>query len=157
MIDFGNEYDGYLGDVVVKIVNDTIYTLPQYATPGSSGVDLRANISEPRKIQPHGYAMIPTGIYIELPIGYEAQIRSRSGLAFNHGITVLNSPGTIDSDYRGEIKIILMNHSGSEFIVEPGQKIAQMIVAKFEKIRWYGVSNLSDTERSDGGFGSTDK
>lgn len=129
--------------------------LPKYATPGSAGVDLRAAVAENCVIAPGARAVIPTGIVIALPAGCEAQIRSRSGLAAKHGVAVLNAPGTIDSDYRGEIGVILVNTGREEFIVERGMRIAQMVIAKFERVEWCAVENLDETERSAGGYGST--
>jgi dUTP pyrophosphatase len=118
-------------------------------------MDLRANLSEPLTLQPLQRALIPTGLFIELPQGYEAQIRPRSGLAIKHGISLLNSPGTIDTDYRGEIKIILVNLSGQDFLLNPGERIAQMIIGQYEKIEWQPVETLAESERGAGGFGST--
>ena len=129
--------------------------MPAYATPLSAGMDLRANLSEPVLLRPLERAMIPTGLYIALPEGYEAQVRPRSGLASRKGITVLNSPGTVDADYRGEIRVILVNLSGEDFQVEPGERIAQMVVARHERVEWDPVGTLDETERGDGGFGST--
>jgi dUTP pyrophosphatase len=139
----------------VKIINQSKNDLPFYATPGSAGMDLRADIPEPIEIQPMERKLIPTGLFMELPLGYEAQIRPRSGLAFKHGITVLNSPGTIDSDYRGEIKVLLVNLSNETFRIQPGERIAQMVVASHEQVDWEPVSEMNSSERSAGGFGST--
>ena len=139
----------------VKIINKSGHALPEYASPGSAGVDLRANLAETVTIAPAARALIPTGLQIELPEGFEAQIRSRSGLALKHGVCVLNSPGTIDSDYRGEIKVILINHSDEPYTVNNGDRIAQMVVAKYEKIDFQPVEALSVTERDNGGFGSS--
>ena len=139
----------------VKIVNKSAFPSPQYATVRSAGMDLKANTDVVIVLKPLGRAMIPTGLYIELPEGYEAQIRPRSGLAAKFGITVLNTPGTIDSDYRGEIKVILVNLSDEEFAVNPGERIAQMVVAKHEKVEWEEVGTLETTDRGEGGFGST--
>lgn len=141
----------------VKIVNKSIHALPEYQTPQSAGLDIRANITESITLNPLERAMIPTGLFVELPDGYEMQIRPRSGLAAKHGITVLNTPGTIDADYRGEIKVILANLSNEPFTIEAGERIAQMIVAQYEQIQWESVDALSDTERGVGGFGSTGK
>ena len=141
----------------IKIVNRSNFDLPQYATPQSAGMDLKANIEEPVTLAPLERALIPTGIYIELPIGYEAQVRPRSGLAAKHGIGVVNSPGTIDSDYRGEIKVILVNLSNDKFTLNPGERIAQMIVAKHERVEWEPCDSLEESERGSGGFGSTGK
>jgi dUTP pyrophosphatase len=142
-------------NIVVKIINHSPYELPQYATEHAAGMDLRAFIPEPVELKPLQRFLIPTGLYIELPSGYEAQIRPRSGLAYKHGITVLNSPGTIDADYRGEIKVLLVNISDTPFIIQPGERIAQMIVAPHATVQWKAVSELSDTLRNTGGFGST--
>ncbi len=141
----------------VRIVNKSPWPAPSYATELSAGLDLKASISESVTLAPLGRALIPTGLYIELPQGTEAQIRPRSGLAAKSGITVLNAPGTIDADYRGEIKVILVNLSDKEFVVNPGERIAQMVVARYEKIEWEETDSLEDTERGAGGFGSTGK
>ena len=141
----------------VKIVNKSRFALPEYQTPLSAGLDIRANLDEPVTLQPLERAMIPTGLFVELPEGCEMQIRPRSGLAAKHGITVLNSPGTIDADYRGEIKVILVNLSNEPFTIEAGERIAQMIVACYEQIEWEAAEELSSTERGAGGFGSTGK
>lgn len=141
----------------VKIVNKSTNQLPAYETAQSAGLDVRADIIEPITLKPLERAMIPTGLYIELPEGYEMQVRPRSGLAAKHGITVLNSPGTIDADYRGEIKIILVNLSSEEYTIEPAERIAQFIVSRFEQIEWQLSQELSQTDRSSGGFGSTGK
>ncbi len=143
--------------ILVKIVNKSSNDLPAYATSGSSGMDVRAFIDTPKLLQPFERALIPTGIFIEIPQGYEVQVRPRSGLAIKQGITCLNTPGTIDSDYRGEIKIILINLSGEEQIINPGDRIAQMVVQKVEKILWDPVEYLEVTERNAGGFGHTGK
>jgi dUTP pyrophosphatase len=139
----------------VKVINNSKYPLPEYATLQSAGMDLRANISESVSLKSLCRELISTGIYIELPKGYEAQIRPRSGLAFKNGVTVLNSPGTIDADYRGEIKVLLTNLSPNEFIIEPGERIAQIIFSKHETISWQEVKELNDTTRGAGGFGHT--
>ena len=141
----------------VRIVNKSPWPAPSYATELSAGLDLKASISEPVTLAPLGRELIPTGLYIELPQGTEAQIRPRSGLAAKSGITVLNAPGTVDADYRGEIKVILVNLSDKEFVVNPGERIAQMVVARYEKIEWEETDSLEDTERGAGGFGSTGK
>lgn len=141
----------------VKIVNHSSYALPEYQTPLSAGLDIRANITESVTISPLERAMIPTGLFVELPEGYEMQIRPRSGLAAKHGITVLNSPGTIDADYRGEIKVILVNLSNKPFTIEGGERIAQMVVARHEQVEWESVEVLNESERGAGGFGSTGK
>ncbi len=141
----------------IKVINSSKYPLPEYATSQSAGMDLRANISESISLKSLNRELIPTGIFIELPAGYEAQIRPRSGLAFKHGVTVLNSPGTIDSDYRGEIKVLLTNLSDTDFMVEPGERIAQIIFSKHETISWQEVDGLNETTRGAGGFGHTGK
>ncbi|MBO7256348.1 MAG: dUTP diphosphatase, partial [Bacteroidales bacterium] len=141
----------------VRIVNKSTLELPAYSTPLSAGMDLRADIDEPITLGSLEKAMVPTGLHIELPDGYEAQVRPRSGLAAKHGITVLNSPGTIDADYRGEIKVILVNLSKEPFVINRGERIAQMVIARYEKIEWEQVCELSDSERGEGGFGSTGK
>jgi dUTP pyrophosphatase len=143
--------------IQIKIVNTSSNPLPHYATPGSSGMDIRASLDEPVVIQPLERKLIPTGLFIEIPNGYEVQIRPRSGLAIKQGITCLNTPGTIDSDYRGEIKIILINLSSNEQVINPGDRIAQMILQKVEKAEFEQVEILDETERSDGGFGHTGK
>lgn len=139
----------------VKIVNRSPYPLPEYATALSAGLDLKANLSEPVTLGPLERAIVPTGLYIALPAGYEAQVRPRSGLAAKHGITVLNSPGTIDADYRGEVCVILVNLSQTPFEIVPGERIAQLVVASFEQVQWESVEVLDSTERGSGGFGST--
>lgn len=141
----------------VKVINKSNHPTPTYATPASAGLDLRANLESPFILEPGDYKMIPTGLFMELPEGFEAQVRPRSGLAFKHGITVLNSPGTIDADYRGEIGVILINHGKSSFTVNDGERIAQLVVAKFEQITWEESAELSSSERGEGGFGSTGK
>lgn len=135
--------------------DDSKRELPKYATSGSAGFDLCASISEPVVIAPGERRLIPTGTSIALPVGFEAQVRPRSGLALKHGITVLNSPETIDSDYRGEIGVVLINHSDVDFTINDGDRIAQMVVAKYETVSWKEVNELSETERGDGGFGHT--
>ena len=139
----------------VKIVNQSAFALPAYATPLSAGMDLSANLAEPVVLKPLDRAMIPTGLYIALPEGFEAQVRPRSGLAAKKGITVLNAPGTVDADYRGEIRVILVNLSHEDFTVEPGERIAQMVIARHERVEWEDVDVLDETERGAGGFGST--
>ena len=141
----------------VKITNKSAYPSPEYATAMSAGMDIKADIQEPVTLGPLARKMIPTGLYIALPEGYEAQIRPRSGLAAKHGITVLNSPGTVDADYRGEIKVILVNLSDTPFTVNPGERIAQMVIARHERVVWDEVEELDETERGTGGFGSTGK
>ena len=144
-------------DMKVKIVNRSPYPTPAYATEQSAGMDLKAAVQEPITLGPLERALIPTGLYIALPDGTEAQIRPRSGLAAKHGISVLNAPGTVDADYRGEIKVILVNLSNEPFVVNPGERIAQMVVARYEKVEWDEVEVLDETERGEGGFGSTGK
>lgn len=139
----------------VKIVNKSAFDVPEYATPHSAGLDLRANINEPITLKPLERKLIPTGLFIELPDGYEAQIRPRSGLAIKKGISLVNTPGTIDPDYRGEVGVILINLSDTEFVLMPGERIAQMVVCKFERVEWESVDDLSLSQRGDGGFGST--
>ena len=141
----------------VKIVNKSNHRLPEYATSGSAGMDLKANTTEPIVLGPLERQMIPTGLYIALPEGYEAQVRPRSGLAAKYGVTVANSPGTVDADYRGEIKVILINLSNEKFVVNPGDRIAQMVVARYERVEWNEVTTLDETERGEGGFGHTGK
>ncbi|MCB9034567.1 MAG: dUTP diphosphatase [Chitinophagales bacterium] len=139
----------------VKIVNNSENDLPEYETDGSAGLDLRAHLQEPVVLKPLQRALIPTGLYLELPNGYEAQVRPRSGLALKKGLTVLNTPGTIDSDYRGEIKIIMINLSNETTIINTGERIAQMVIAKYEKIKLQEVDELNETKRGEGGFGHT--
>ena len=139
----------------IKIINKTQHELPHYETIASAGMDLRANIQEPITLQPLERTLVKTGLFIELPIGFEAQVRPRSGLAFKKGITVLNSPGTVDADYRGEIGVILVNLSNEAFVIENGERIAQLIIAKHERAEWIQVQDLSETSRGEGGFGST--
>ncbi len=141
----------------IKIINTSKHELPSYETLQAAGMDLRAKLANPITLQPLDRAIIPTGLFIELPAGYEAQIRPRSGLAAKSGITLLNSPGTIDADYRGELGVILVNLSKEDFIVEDGARIAQMVIAKYEQIGWEEVETLSETNRGAGGFGSTGK
>lgn len=139
----------------VKIVNRSAFDTPSYATEYSAGMDLKANITEPVTLGPLEHAMVPTGIFIELPVGFEAQIRPRSGLAAKHGISIVNAPGTIDADYRGEIKVVLVNLSKEPFTVNAGERIAQMVVARHEKVEWECVEALDESVRGEGGFGST--
>lgn len=141
----------------VKIVNHSFNLLPSYSTDHSAGMDLRANLQEEVILKPLERKLIPTGFFIELPAGYEAQVRPRSGLAIKKGITVLNSPGTIDADYRGEIMVILINLSQEDFVIRHGERIAQMVIASHEKVEWKAVAELEGTERGDGGFGHTGK
>lgn len=142
-------------EISIKIVNNSANELPSYATEGASGMDIRANVEAPVLLQPLERQLIPTGLFIELPNGYEAQIRPRSGLAIKQGITCLNTPGTIDSDYRGEIKIILINLSNTAQLISTGDRIAQMVIAKTEKAQFSLVQQLNDTTRGEGGFGHT--
>lgn len=139
----------------VKIINQSAWPCPQYATPQSAGVDLKANISESITLESLERAIVPTGLFIALPRGYEAQVRPRSGLAAKKGITVLNTPGTIDADYRGEICVILVNLSREAFTINPGERIAQMVIARHETVEWEEVGSLDETERGAGGFGHT--
>ena len=141
----------------VKIVNHSHFDLPSYATAFSAGMDLRANLQEPLMLASLERAMVPTGLHIELPAGYEAQIRPRSGLAAKHGISIVNAPGTIDADYRGEIKVLLVNLSKEPFTIQPGERIAQMVVARHETVEWKQVETLEESVRGSGGFGSTGK
>jgi dUTP pyrophosphatase len=139
----------------IKIVNKSKHPLPEYATPGSAGMDLRANIDAPITLAPGERKLIPTGIYIALPLGYEAQVRPRSGLALKHGITVCNTPGTVDSDWRGPVGVILINLGQEDFVVNDGERIAQMVIAKHETAEWDVVEELDETERGEGGYGHT--
>lgn len=141
----------------IKVINKSHHPLPQYQTALSAGLDLRAVLEEAVTLKSLERKLLPTGLYIELPQGYEAQVRPRSGLAFKHGLSVLNSPGTIDADYRGEIKVLLVNLSNESFTIEDGERIAQLVVAKHETVEWEPVTELSDTERGAGGYGSTGK
>lgn len=139
----------------IQIINKSQHDLPNYETIASAGMDLRANIIEPITLRPLERTIVKTGLFIELPIGYEAQVRPRSGLAAKKGVTVLNSPGTVDADYRGEIGVILVNLSNDDFVIENGERIAQLIIAKHERAEWIEVETLSETSRGEGGFGST--
>lgn len=139
----------------IKIINKSNHELPNYETIASAGMDVRANLSESRILKPLERSIVGTGLFIELPVGYEAQVRPRSGLAAKNGITVLNAPGTIDADYRGEIGIILVNLSNEDFEIVNGERIAQLVIAKHERAQWEAVQSLSDTDRGEGGFGST--
>ena len=141
--------------VKIKVVNTGCQPLPAYATSQSAGMDLRANIESPITLHPMERTLVPTGIRIELPEGYEAQVRPRSGLALKHGITVLNTPGTIDSDYRGELKVLLVNLSNDDFVVNAGERVAQMVIARHETATWEEVEVLDETERGEGGYGHT--
>jgi dUTP pyrophosphatase len=139
----------------IKIINKSQHPLPNYETNASAGLDLRANLTESIFLKPLERTLVKTGLFIELPIGYEAQVRPRSGLAYKKGITVLNSPGTVDADYRGEIGVILVNLSNEDFVIENGERIAQLIIAKHERAEWQEVIELTETSRGEGGFGST--
>ncbi|WP_298792943.1 dUTP diphosphatase [uncultured Allomuricauda sp.] len=139
----------------IKIINKSGHQLPHYETPASAGMDLRANIKEPITIKSLERTIVPTGLFMELPVGYEAQVRPRSGLAAKKGITVLNAPGTIDADYRGEVGVILVNLSNEDFTIDNGERIAQMVIAKHERAEWVQTEVLSETDRGAGGFGST--
>jgi len=143
--------------MTIKIINKSAHQLPEYETGASAGMDLRANISEAVILKPLARAIIKTGLFIELPVGFEAQVRPRSGLAAKHGLTVLNSPGTVDADYRGEIGVILVNLSNTDFKIENGERIAQLVIAKHERAVWLEVEQLNETSRGEGGFGSTGK
>ena len=141
----------------IRIINKSKHILPSYATEASAGMDLRANLDSPLVLKSLDRTLVSTGLFLELPLGYEAQIRPRSGLAFKNGLTVLNSPGTIDADYRGEVKVILVNLSKEDFTINDGERIAQMIIAKHEQAEWLEAEQLLETERGTGGFGSTGK
>jgi len=141
----------------ISVVNKSKHPLPEHKTTGSAGVDLTASLGEPIALKPGEIKLVKTGLFIAVPEGYEAQVRPRSGLALKHGITVLNTPGTIDADYRGEVGVILINHSKETFVVNDGERIAQMVVAKHEMVEWQPVAELTETERGAGGFGSTGK
>jgi len=141
--------------ITVKIINKSKHALPAYATEQSAGMDLRTNINEPITLRPMERRLVPTGLYMALPAGYEAQVRPRSGLALKHGITVLNTPGTIDADYRGEVMVLLINFSNDDFIINDGERIAQMVIAKHEKAELIEVETLDETERGAGGYGHT--
>jgi dUTP pyrophosphatase len=141
--------------MIIKIINRSTHALPDYETIASAGMDLRANLDAPVVLNPLGRAIVKTGLFIELPLGYEAQVRPRSGLAAKKGITVLNSPGTVDADYRGEIGVILVNLSNEAFTVENGERIAQLVIAKHERAQWLEADVLTETSRGEGGFGST--
>lgn len=144
-----------MATIQLKVINQSEHALPEYATILSAGLDLKANLSESILLKPLQRYLIPTGLFIELPAGFEAQIRPRSGLAFKNGLTVLNAPGTIDADYRGEVKVLLVNLSDTDFIVNNGERIAQMVIAKHEQIIWKPVNQLENSNRGSGGFGST--
>ena len=146
-----------MSKIKVRIINQSPNALPEYATEGSAGMDLKANLQQPVSMKPLERQLIPTGLFIELPEGLEGQVRPRSGLAIKHGLTCLNSPGTIDADYRGEIKVVLINLSQETQIVQPGDRIAQLVVQQVERIRWEQVEVIAETERNEGGFGHTGK
>jgi dUTP pyrophosphatase len=146
-----------MDSIQIKIINTSSNPLPEYATAGSSGMDIRANLDGPLTLPPLGRALVPTGIFVEIPRGYEIQVRPRSGLAIRQGITCLNTPGTIDADYRGEIKIILVNLSSGEQVIQHGDRVAQLVLQKVEQIAWQPALELEATERSAGGFGHTGK
>jgi dUTP pyrophosphatase len=141
----------------IKIINRSKHKLPDYATHTAAGMDLRANLDQPLVLKSLERTLVPTGLFLEIPVGYEAQVRPRSGLAFKNGLTVLNSPGTIDADYRGEVKVILVNLSNEEFTVNDGERIAQMVIARHEQADWIEVEQLEESSRGEGGFGSTGK
>lgn len=146
-----------MSKVKVRIINQSSNPLPEYVTEGSAGMDLRANLADPVTLHPMERLLIPTGLFIELPVDFEAQVRPRSGLAIKHGITCLNSPGTVDADYRGELKVVLINLSNVDHTILHGDRIAQMVVHKVEKVKWKEVKKISATKRGDGGFGHTGK
>ena len=141
----------------VKVINRSKHDLPRYETPLSAGMDVRANLEVPIVLKPLARALVPTGLFVELPAGYEMQVRPRSGLAAKYGLTVLNAPGTVDADYRGEVKVILANLSADEFVINDGERIAQLVVAQHSQVEWEETDELSDTSRGAGGFGSTGK
>src|SRR5688572_28598350 len=141
----------------IKVINQSRHELPAYQTELSAGLDLRANLESPILLKPLQRVLVPTGLFLELPAGFEAQIRPRSGLAYKHGVTVLNSPGTIDADYRGELKVLLVNLSEEEFLIADGERVAQMVIARHETVSWLEATELSETERGAGGYGSTGK
>ena len=143
--------------MIIKVINKSKHRLPEYSTEAAAGMDLRANLSEDITLKPLERVMVPTGLFLEIPGGYEAQIRPRSGLAIKKGITVLNSPGTIDADYRGEVCIILVNLSNEDFVIKDGERICQMVIAKHEKAEWLSVESLLESDRGVGGFGHTGK
>lgn len=144
-----------MDNVTVKIINNSHHQLPQYSTADSAGMDVRANIVRPIVLAPLERVLVPTGLYIELPSGYECQLRPRSGLALKHGITLVNTPGTIDADYRGEIGVILINLSNKSFTINDGERICQMVITRYSHVEWAAVTEISDTDRGDGGFGHT--
>jgi len=153
---FRNRFISFKTSIMqIRIINKSSHELPHYETIASAGMDLRANITSPITLKPLERAIVKTGLFMELPVGYEAQVRPRSGLAAKKGVTVLNAPGTIDADYRGEVGVILVNLSSDDFVVENGERIAQMVIAKHERADWLEVTELSETSRGEGGFGST--
>ena len=139
----------------IPVINRSQHPLPAYQTAHAAGLDVRANLTEPVTLKPLQRALIPTGLFMEIPVGYEVQVRPRSGLAYKHGISIVNSPGTIDADYRGELKVLLVNLSDTEFVVQDGERVAQLVVARHETIAWELAETLSETERGAGGYGST--
>jgi dUTP pyrophosphatase len=139
----------------IPVINRSRHPLPEYQTAHAAGLDVRANLAEPITLKPLQRALIPTGLFLEIPMGYEMQVRPRSGLAYKHGISIVNSPGTIDADYRGELKVLLVNLSDTDFVVQDGERIAQLVVARHEKISWQPTETLSETARGAGGYGST--
>ncbi|RYU78839.1 dUTP diphosphatase [Hymenobacter persicinus] len=139
----------------IPVINRSHHPLPEYQTALAAGLDVRANLTEPVTLKPLQRALIPTGLFLELPVGYEMQVRPRSGLAYKHGIGIVNSPGTIDADYRGELKVLLVNLSDAEFVVQDGERIAQLVVARHEVVQWQPVAELTETQRGAGGYGST--
>ncbi|MBX0291352.1 dUTP diphosphatase [Hymenobacter sp. HSC-4F20] len=141
--------------MLISIINTSHHPLPEYQTAHAAGMDVRANLTEPVTLKPLQRALIPTGLQLELPVGYEMQVRPRSGLAYKHGISIVNSPGTIDADYRGELKVLLVNLSDQDFVVQDGERIAQLVVARHETVEWQPVTVLSETSRGTGGYGST--
>lgn len=141
--------------MLLPVINQSRHALPEYQTAHAAGLDVRANLTEPVTLKPLQRALVPTGLFVEIPVGYEMQVRPRSGLAYKHGIGIVNSPGTIDADYRGEIKVLLVNLSDQDFVVQDGERIAQLIVARHETVQWQPVSTLSETSRGAGGYGST--
>lgn len=141
----------------INVVNKGKHNLPEHETIGSAGVDLKANLDTPVTLNPGERTLIKTGLFMAIPVGYEAQVRPRSGLAYKHGITVLNAPGTIDADYRGEVGVILINHGKEPFVIQDGERVAQLVIAKHERVEWQPVEELQNTQRGTGGFGSTGK
>lgn len=150
-----NQIHDILKSMQVKVINQSANQLPHYETNASAGLDVRAHIDEPIVLKPLERILVKTGLFLEIPVGYECQVRPRSGLAYKNGITVLNAPGTIDADYRGEVGVILINLSNEDFILNPGERVAQLVFAKYEQAEWIETEMLSETERGEGGFGST--